>query len=263
MTTALTTRRDYLAGQRRAIIGRALAGSLAGIVPVPFVDTWAAATILGGGYRRIAAAHMVDLDGEAVTALVHGTTPPPRIADLAIGGIVARVAGRAARRMLVVLATMNRARVASRHFVTMTLFDHYCARLHTGGALDGDTALALRDAIGLSIDNTPGALSFQPFRRGALSAARATLRAPLELADLATGGALRRRLARLSEITEAEAVDELDLAIEGALASKTNFLSRTVAAVEIQLTAEVNPFLDAALDNLDRRWRARVAARTR
>jgi hypothetical protein len=45
------------------------------------------------------------------------------------------------------------------------------------------------------------------------------------------------------------------------LADKTNFLSRSVAAVEAQLSSEVNPYLDAAIESLDRRWRARVAAK--
>jgi hypothetical protein len=99
-----------------------------------------------------------------------------------------------------------------------------------------------------------------PFRRGALAAARATLRAPLELADLATRGAVRKLLARRSEVTEAEAVDDLDAQVENALASQTGFVSRAVAAVEIQLSAEVNPFLDDTIESLDRRWRARAAA---
>ena len=94
-----------------------------------------------------------------------------------------------------------------------------------------------------------------------MAALRATLRAPLELADLATRGAVRRLLARKSStITDAEAVDELDQAVETALASKSGFLSRAVAAVEVQLSAEGNPYLDSALDAFDRRWRARVAA---
>ena len=33
-----------------------------------------------------------------------------------------------------------------------------------------------------------------------------------------------------------------------------------VAAVEVQLSAEANPFLDAVISSLDRRWRARIAA---
>lgn len=258
--TALVQRRDYLVGQRRMIIARALMGSLAGAMPLPFVDDWAVTNILGGGYRKIAAAHQVDLTDEAVSYLVHGSAKPPAIATMAIGGVVARVASRAARRMMVAIAAVNRARSAARTFVAMTLFDHYCAKLHTGLALDGATALALREEIIRAIDGTPGALAFHPFRRGALSAARATLRAPLELADIASGGRLRKLLASKSEVTEAERVDELEQAMEAALAEKTNFLSRTVAAVEAQLSSEVNPFLDGAIESLDRRWRARVAA---
>jgi hypothetical protein len=255
-TTALTRTRDYLSGQRRTIIARSLAASLAGVLPVPFLDDWANAAILGRGYRRIAAAHQVDLDDEAVKAMVFGVPQPTSITDLAVSGIALRIAGRAARRMMLALATINRARSAARTFTVMTLFDHYCARLHTGLALDGPTALVLRGEIAKAIDNTPGALAVHPFRRGALAAARATLRAPLELADLASGGSLRKLLAKRSGVTEAEAVDDLDAAVESALASKTGFFSRAVAAVEIQLSAEVNPFLDGAIENLDRRWRA-------
>lgn len=262
-STSLIRSRAYLAGQRRAIIARSVAGSLAGAVPVPFLDDWATSLVLRGGYRRIAAAHHIDLDDSALKTLVYGTTPPPSIVDLAASGIMLRLAGRAARRMLVALATIDRARSAARTFVTMTLFDHYCARLHTGLAIDAATALALRDEIGRAIDQTPGALAFHPFRRGAMAAARATLRAPLELVDLATRGAVRRLLARRSSVTDAQAVDALDRAVETALASKTGFLSRTVAAVEVQLSAEANPFLDGALDAFDRRWRARVAAGVR
>jgi hypothetical protein len=258
--TSLTRSREYLADQRRSIIARSVAGSLAGAIPIPFLDDWVLSLVVGGGYRRIAAAHHIDLDDAARAALVHGTSRPPSIVDIAASGIMLRLAGRAARRMLIALATIDRARSAARTFVTMTLFDHYCARLHTGLAIDAATALALRDEIGRAIDQTPGALALHPFRRGALAAARATLRAPLELADLATRGALRRLLARRSTVTDAEAVDELDQAVETALAAKTGFLSRTVAAVEVQLSAEANPFLDGALDAFDLRWRARVAA---
>src|SRR6185503_5387877 len=123
-------------------------------------------------------------------------------------------ASAAAKRMMVALATVNRARSAARTFMTMTLFDHYCAKLHTGLELDGPTALALCEEIGRTIDQTPGALAFHPFRRGALSAARATLRAPLELADLASGGRLRKLLASKSEVAEPQTVDEVEQAME-------------------------------------------------
>jgi hypothetical protein len=259
-TTALATRRNYLDKHRRMIIARAVVGSLASVIPLPFLDDWAKQKILGAGYKRIASLHGVDLDDEAVAALVHGNTGPANIANMAASGVIYRIASLAAKRFLFVLATVNRARAASSTYVAMTLFDHYCAKLHVGAGLDGKTALALREEIARAIEQTPGALSFAPFRRGALSAARATLRAPLELADLATGGALRRLLAKKSDVTEGEAVDALERTIDSALSQKTNFLSRTVAAVEVQLSAEKNPFLDSALDTLDVRWKARVSA---
>jgi hypothetical protein len=259
MTTALVTRRDYLDGQRRSIIARSLVGALASAVPFPFLDDWAVGRVLGGGYRRIAANHQIDIDTQALGTLVHGASKPTSLTDMAIGGILLRIASTATKRMMVVLATVNRARAAARNFVTMTLFDHYCAKLHTGMAIDNATALALREEIGKAIDNTPGALSWKPFRKGALAAARATLKAPLELADIASRGALRRMLAKNSEVTEPHEVDELDQSIETALANKSNFLSRATIAVEVQLTAESNPFLDGVIESFDRRWRARMA----
>lgn len=263
--TAIVQRRDYLAGQRRTIISRAIVGSLAGMVPLPFLDDWAVSAILGGGYQRIAAAHRVDMTPEAVNHMVHGASKPPAIASLAIGGVIGRVASRAARKMMLAVAAINRARSAARTYTAMTLFDHYCAKLHTGLAIDGPTALALREEILRSIDQTPGALAFHPFRRGALAAARATIRAPLELVDLASGGRLRKLIAAKSgggEVTEAERVTEVEQAMDAALSDKSNFLARTVAAVEAQLSSEVNPFLDGAIESLDRRWRARLGART-
>lgn len=261
MTSALVPRRDYLVPQRRSIIARSVLGSLAGAVPLPFVDDWAIGRIVGRGYQRIAASHQVDLTDEGAANLVHGTTPPPSVVDMAVSAVALRIASTAAKRMMVALTAVNRARSASRTFMAMTLFDHYCAKLHTGLAIDGATALALREEITRAIDQTPGALAFHPFRRGVLSAARATLKAPLELADLASRGALRRLVAKNSEVTHAKEIDETEQAIEAALAEKSNFLSRTVTAVEMQLSSEVNPYLDGALEALDRNWRARMAVR--
>ncbi len=257
----LVLRRDYLSAQRRSIIARAILGSLAGAVPLPFVDDWAIGKIIGGGYKRIAASHQVDLTDEGAMHLVYGEKPPPRIFDMAVAGFAVRLAGKAAKRMMIALAAVTRARSAARTFMTMTLFDHYCAKLHTGLAIDAATALALRDEIQRAIDQTPGALAFHPFRRGVLSAARATLRAPLELADLASRGALRRLVAKNQVVAEAMEVDETEAAIDAALAEKSNFLARTVTAVEMQLSSEVNPYLDGAIEALDTRWRARQAVR--
>nr|HEX4315977.1 hypothetical protein [Kofleriaceae bacterium] len=263
MTTELAKTRDYLSGQRRNIIARAVLGSLAGAVPVPFLDDMALETIVGSGYKQLAAAHHVDLEPDAVKVMVHGKSETPKLFDMAASGIAYRMAGVAARRMLAAIAAINRARKASRTFVSMTLFEHYCARLHTGLAIDAATAYALREEIARAIDHTPGALAFHPFRRGLVGAARAALRAPIELADLASRGAVRKLLrSGTPDVHEAEAVDVVELAVDAELQKKGGFLARTVASVEAQLSSEVNPFLDAAIASFDLRWRARVAAGT-
>lgn len=263
--TTLAQSREYLDRHRRGIIARAVLGSLAGAVPVPFLDDLLMDVVIGNGYKTIAHAHHIDVDGEALKILVHGTASPPALVDMAASGIVYKLAGVAAKRVLVVVASLNRARSAARNFTRMTLFDHYCTKLHTGLAIDAGTAAALREEITKSIENTPGGLAFRPFRKGLVGAAKATLRAPLELADLASRGRVRKLLARktgedaAAEVHDPEPVDKLELAMNAALADKSNFLSRTVAAIEVQLSTDANPYLDAAIASFDRRWRARIA----
>jgi uncharacterized protein (DUF697 family) len=261
VSTELVTRRDYLQPHRRLIVARSVAAAFAGAVPIPFFDDWVVGAILGNGYRRIAADHQIDLDDQAIKSLVFGKTPPTSIFNLAIGSLAARLAKQSAKRMLLAVSAVRRARSAARSFAAMTLFDYYCARLHTGMGLDAARALALREEIDRALEGTSGALAFHPFRKGLASAVRATMRAPLELADMASRGAVRRLLARSSDVTEAEAVDEVEEELEKQLEDQGNFLSRAVAAVEQQLSSETNPFLEAAVGNFDRWWRARMAAR--
>lgn len=229
--------RGYLASQRRMIIARAIVGSLAGALPVPFLDDRALTWVLGNGYRRIAAAYRIELHHAAQQTLVHGPTPPPSLAELGGGEIAFRIAGLAVRRAMLAFAAIGRAQFASRTFVILTLFDHYCARLHAGVAIDAATALALREEIERAIDVVPGGLELPSFRRGALSAARATPRHSPQLGGL-----------------------DVDRALETELAKNSGLWSRMVAAIEIQLSAEAHLFLDRAIDALDRGWHVRVAA---
>lgn len=258
--TSLTLKRDYLDGHRRFALSRALAGSLAGLVPFPFVDDWLREAIMGRAFRRIAADHQIDLDDAAVKNLVHGRSRPASWVDLTSGAVAVRIASRTWQRFLLAVTALRRAQAASRNFAALTLFDHYCARVHTGLGLDGPRALAVADAISGTLSTMPGGLSFEPFRKGALAAAKGVVKAPLELADLASGGRVRKLLARKSEaggITEAEAVDDVDALVDKELADDQGWLSRTVAAIELQLTADGNPFLEEAIDRFDQTWRSR------
>ena len=48
-----------------------------------------------------------------------------------------------------------------------------------------------------------------------------------------------------------------DALVEHELAETDGPLARAVAAIELQLTAEVNPFIDAAIERFEKLWRSR------
>ena len=254
---ALTMQRSHLDQHRRTIIGRAVAASLAGVVPVPLLDDLLTGLILGSTYRKLAQEHQVDLDADALRNLVHGKVAPPSASKLAVTTVVMRLAAKGWRKLLVAYATTRRAQTAGRYFTLATLFDHYCARMHVGMGLDGEAALALRTTMNEAIAATPGGLSRRMMRRGIVAAARASVRAPVELADIATFGAVRRLIERRKDDDDVAEAELVDSALEQQLASESSFLARATTAIEVQLSAQSNPYLDALIDTFERLWRQR------
>src|SRR5690606_11585847 len=92
------------------------------------------------------------------------------------------------------------------------------------------------------------------FARGALAAARSTVRAPVRLLDAATRGWVRRRLLGRDEVAAAQ---EVDAAVERQLATEGSVLARLAVSIEAQFSAEANPYLDDLVDTFERLWRAR------
>ena len=106
-------------------------------------------------------------------------------------------------------------------------------------------------------DGTPEGARNLPRGEGASQAERrfATLRM---LADLASGGRLRKLLDRgKDEVALAEAVDEVDALVDRELADRDGWFAKAVAAIELQLTADVNPFLDTAIERFEATWRGK------
>ena len=249
MSTELTLRRNHLAEHRRMIVGRSLAASLAGLIPFPMFDEWLCSSINRGTIRRIASARKVDVDDEAVRAIADGPSAPPQWSELAGGALAFRILSKTWRKILVTYLATRRAQAATRYFTIATLFDHYCARLHVGLGLDGPTATELRALMSRAVEATPGSIGKRVFRRGAMAAARATVRAPMELLDIASGGAIRRLLTRGSD--EVTAIEEVDNALEADLQSQKSFLARAATAIELQLSADQNPYIDELLTRFE------------
>lgn len=256
-TQVLVLRRAHLDGHRRAIIGRSLAAALASALPVPLVDDWLVFIIQSGTFRKLARDHQVDLDEDAVRNLVYGQLQSPSVGKLAATTVVLRVVAKSWRKLMLTYLTTRRVHTAGRYFLRATLFDHYCARLHVGLGLDGESALALGEVIDEALASTPGGLSRRMLRRSIAAAARASVRAPVELVDIATGGVVRRLLERRRGGEPIAAAEAVDAALEQQMAIEGSFLARASAAVESQLSAQGNPYVEALIDNFERLWRQR------
>lgn len=245
---ALTASREYLGEHRRMIIGRSLAAALLGSVPVPILDDWLVSAVRRSTIQRIADARGVDIDDDAIKAIADGKESPPKLTELAGGGLALRLISRRWKKLLIFLFAARRAQAASKNFAVATLFDHYCARRHVGFGLDGESGRELRALIDQSRKDTPGGLSRELFRKGLVTAAKASLKAPLHAADLLSRGRLTKLLKAESDV---EAVTEVDEALERQLAKEDSFLGRSVTAIELQLATEQNPYIDDLIDRFD------------
>lgn len=251
----LPATRDHLAPNRRMIIGRSLAAAIAGGIPVPVIEEWLESRIRRGTIRRIAKARVVDVDKDAVRAIADGRSRSADWAEIAGGGLAMRLFGKTFRRLLVVALAARRAKAAARSYAVASLFDHYCAKLHVGLGLDAQAGENLRALIDQSIAETRGNLGVGPFRRGISGAVRASLRAPTRVADLLTGGRASKLLRRPSTVDDVEIAQAIDSSIERSRADKAGILARMTAAVELELSAEKNAYIERLISRFETLWR--------
>jgi hypothetical protein len=234
--TTLVRRNEHLGLHRRMILSRSLAAGVVGLTPVPYLDDWLQAVVRRETIRRIAEARRVDLDEPAVRVIAEGLVPPPGWRQVIGSTPFARLFRRAWRTILMALAIYRRGEDAARGFAEATLFDHYCARIHVGGALDAEAARAVRARIEAAIQKAPTSLSAHIFRRALGGAARAAARAPIQLANALTGGRLRRRLGAGDEAVAEEMAEEM---AEEAMRDR-GFFQRASQAVD----REIAPWVD-------------------
>ncbi len=140
---------EHLAVHRQAILFRsALVGAATGI-PLPGVGELLAEALQRGLLYHVAQLRYVDLDEAAVDAMLAGEEKKSRLGVLsAISGVASLLRRRKQlRRLFFGLAVLNALQEGSRAFHTATLFDHYCARYHTGAGVLSSEAQRLRSTI--------------------------------------------------------------------------------------------------------------------
>jgi uncharacterized protein (DUF697 family) len=249
MTTSLARSTEHLAAHRGLIVTHAAAAAVAGLLPIPYVDEWLPSLVRRALIRRLAEDRGVDLSEEAVRELADGKVPPPAWSHLINLGPLLRTARRGLRRLFLAFVLYRRADSASRTFALGTLFDHYCARLHVGGEVDGAAARALRARIDEVVASPRASLGTYLFRRGFRAALRASVRAPIELFHALTAGKLRRSITAGDEV---EAEEMVEGALEAATRDEGSFLGRTVRSVDRQLGTAGSGWVEGMVEALER-----------
>jgi hypothetical protein len=228
-STHLSRTTQHLGEHRRMIILRSLAAGAAGMTPLPLLDDWLVSVIERGTLRRIAEARQVDASPEALRAVADGTTSPPTWKSLASASLLPLIMKKTLRKAMVLFAAARRADDVLVYFAVATLFDHYCAQLHVGAGLDVAGGRQLRADMDAVLGKARGQVVSRLFRRALAATGRAAVRAPLELADIASAGLLTR-LRGKGEVHEAEAVELVEGAVQKA--GERGFLGKIAAAVD-------------------------------
>jgi hypothetical protein len=243
----------HLADHRPLIIRRSLlAAGLAGLIPVPVIDEYVASRVRAGLYMKLAAVRNVDLPQPAAD-LLSDPLDPSMLRNLTIMAASLMAAKLAWKKVFALMRAGRGAEDMALNFQFATLVDHYCARLHVGGAVTRPGAAQLHGMIHGSIDQTEKRVLVAAFRDGGTVLAKSVLEAPRWITErlntyaqrwAATGG----RGAPFDPST--------DLPPEEAQGTE-RWLDRAARVVEERLAAVGNDYLGGLVDRFEERWKNR------
>jgi hypothetical protein len=242
----------HLGANRSVIVRRSLmATALGAVIPVPVMDEYVAGRVRAGLLMRLAEQRKVDLPQSSAELLADPKESSTiRHATLTAMTLVAlRLAWR---KFFALLAAGRGAEEMASTFQFATLFDHYCAKLHVGGAIDRKRAYDLRGAIHDTVERTEKATLVSVFRDGGRVLGRSLLEAPRWLTTRL--GTLAQRWVSSRGNPEATFDPAADLGQEGD--GETQWLDRAAQAVESRLGGVGHDYLGALIDDFEGRWQA-------
>lgn len=244
----------HLQKHRRLILRRSLlATALGGFIPVPLMDDYLAARVRAGLFMNLGRGHGVDLPAAAAEVLgeAEGASTLRNATITALTLVALKLAWK---KFFFLLAAGRGAEEMAEAFQVATLVDHYCARLHVGGALTRDQAGTIRRAAFAATAATERGALVAAFREGAGSLGRSLLEAPRWVTERV--GAIGQRFARSggnadvderlraeapeNDLEEARFVDRAAETVERRLADLgQDYLAGLVTAFEQRLKTEV------------------------
>jgi hypothetical protein len=247
----------HLGDHRSLIIRRSLLSSaLGGVIPLPVMDDYVASRVRAGLYMKLASFRGVDLPQSPADLLSDpkdGTAL--RSATLTAATLIALKL--AWRKFFALMAAGRGADEMATTFQFATLVDHYCARLHVGGAVTRSRAAELRVLIHDTVDQTERTALIAGFREGGRVLGKSALEAPRWMSQrlqtyaqrwTANGG---RDAAPFDPAT--------DLPPEEAQKTE-KWLDRAARVVEQRVVGLGNDYLGTLVDRFEDRWRNRAPA---
>lgn len=253
-TRLQTGRWTHLADNRGLIVRRALLSTaISGAVPIPVLDDLVAVRVRAGLYMKIADRRHVGLPAAAAEVLAEAKETS-RLRNVTMTAATLLAMKLAWRKMFAVMAVGRGAEDAAANFQAGLLFDHYCARLHVGPALDRTQTAALRRVIHETVAQSQGQALVAIFRDGTSTLGRSLLQAPRWLAERLT--ALAQRWVQTRGNAEAT-FEDVDLEVDGELERK--WLDKASAAVEAQIAALGQGYLDVLVPRFEQAWAVAAA----
>jgi uncharacterized protein (DUF697 family) len=245
---------QYLGDNRGVIVRRALlATALGGALPIPVLDDYFATRIRAGMFMKLAQNRGVGLPAAAaeVIAEAKGTSTLRNLGTTAATLIALKLAWR---KFFTLLAAGRGAEEAATTYQAGLLFDHYCARLHTGPAIDRTLAAMLRRTIHGSAGAAGKEALVAIFKDGGKTLGRSLLQAP---------GWVNRKMSTLLERWvrsrgNPEALQDDDSELSG---DDARWLDRAAELVDARLLALGNEYLDTLIGRFEKEWRSLQTAR--
>jgi hypothetical protein len=244
-----TGRWTHLAENRGIIVRRALlATAISGAVPIPVLDDLIAVRVRAGLYMKLADRRHVGLPAAAAEVLAQAKESS-KLGSATMTAATLLAVKMAWRKMFALMAVGRGADDAATNFQSGLLFDHYCARLHVGPAIDRPRAALLRKVIHETVAQTHREALVSIFRDGTRTLGRSLLQAPRWLADRV--GALAQRWVQ-TKGDVAATFESLDLGAENDLERK--WLDKAADSVEGQIASLGQGYLDVLVPRFEAAW---------
>jgi hypothetical protein len=242
----------YLSANRGLIVKRSLLATVVGgMIPIPVVDDYVASRVRAGLLMKLAEQRQVDLP-QSAAELMGDPREPSMIRHATLTAITLVALKLAWRKVFALLAAGRGAEEMATTFQFATLFDHYCAKLHVGAAIDRQRASELRQHIHATVERMNKATLVAIFRDGSRILARSLLEAPRWLST---------RLLTLAQrwtSTRGDVAATFDPAAEVA-GGQTQWLDRASAAIEERLALVGSDYLTILIEEFDHRWEKRAS----